>query len=243
MDQLIVAYPDAVINGDNITIEVDSGIFVMCNLNIESYEYNSWDLKGNDLTQKVKQAINYINLVPYTKENKLVLILQYVRDSFRRIAGFNTKIIEENDVDFPEYDVTTDLIWQQLAKKFSVSTERKLHIITYGTIFILDTPKQCQKVFNSAILRGSYANTPEKFSLAYKSLLKLRGTSKKVQWEVRGAELFKSFMEEVVKSIEKNNLTTIGIVCRAGYHRSVSCAEMLIHLYPNRTVKHLTLNN
>lgn len=243
MDQLIAAYPDAVINRDNLTIEVSSGIFVMCNLDIENHEYNSWDLKGNNLTQKVKHAIDDVNLVPHTKENKLVLILQHVRDGFRKIAGFDTKTIEENDVDFPEYDVTTDLIWQHLEKKFSVNTERKLNIVTYGTTFILDTPKKCQKVFNSAILRGSYANAPEKFSLAYKSLLKLRGTSKKVQWEVRGAELFKSFMEEVVKSIEENNLTTIGIICRAGHHRSVSCAEMLVHLYPNRTVEHLTLNN
>jgi RNase adaptor protein for sRNA GlmZ degradation len=116
-----------------------------------------------------------------------------------------------------------DDIWLYLKNKFNVKTDRKLHIITCGTQFILDVPKQCQKVFNSAILRND--NTDRK-SPSFKALLKLRGTSSKIQQEVRDGKLFKNFMENVVQEIEDNNLATIGIICRAGHHRSVACAEM-----------------
>ncbi len=244
MDNLKIAYPNANIKDNILIIEVLDDISVMFNItDIENNEYHAWDTRGVNYTEKLKQAIADVQIIPHTEKDKLVLILQYFKDSFSKIAGFDTNTINENDVDFPKYDGLTDSLWPVLKHKFNVNTERILKIYTYGTTFMLEPPKDCQKIFNSSILRGSHSNAPEKFGLSYKSLLKLRGTSLKVQKEVRGAELYRSFMEEIVANIEGNNLHVIAIICRAGHHRSVSCAEMLIHLYPNRIVKHLTIEN
>ena len=241
MDNLKLLYPDADIIDNKIIIKITNDVSAMFNIDIENHEYIAWDSKGQDHTDKLTQAIADIKIIQHKPEDKLILILQSFRDSFGKIAGFETTTIDENDIDLPTYDGTADKLWSVLKSKFNVDTNRKLKIYTYGTIFLFDAPKDCQRIFNSSILRGSHANLPEKYGLSYKSLLKLRGTSLKVQQEVRGAELYKTFIEEVVSAIETENLHTIGIICRAGHHRSVSCAEMLLHLYPNRTVDHLTM--
>lgn len=243
MEKLKIAYPDAYLQGDFIIIDIIDGVTVMFREDIENNEYNAWDNKGTDLTDKLKKAIDDVNNLPYKQEDKLVLIFEFFRDSFGKIAGFNTDMVERNDFDFPKYDGKNDKVWEILKIKYNVNVDRKLHIYTYGTTFMFHPPKNCQMVFNSCVLRGSQANKPEKFGLGYKSLLKLRGTNLKVQQEVRGAKLFIPFMEDLVANIEDNDLDKIAIVCRAGHHRSVSCAEMLGHLYPNRTVEHLTINN
>ena len=216
---------------------------MMFHENIQNNEYNAWNNKGEDLTDRLSQAIADVELLPHQSEDKLILIVQSFVDSFGKIAGFDTQILEENDIDFPCYDGKSDKLWDILRIKYNVNTTRKLHIYTYGTRFWFDTIAGCQRTFDSAILRGSLASVQkEQEKLSYKSLLKLRGTSLKVQEEVRGAQLFRPFMEQIVSSIEASNLNTIAITCRAGHHRSVSCAEMLIHLYPNRTVEHLTID-
>lgn len=244
LKKLTLAYPEKIdTKGNFVSFEPLKGVHVLFHNDIENNEYNAWNDKGVDLTKKLTDAINDSKLLNYNPEDKLVTIFQLFIDSFSRIPGFGAKLLEENDIDFPCYDGQNDNIWNILKTKYNVNTNRKLCVYTYGTKFMVDVPKQCQRVFDSSILRGSLANSSEKEGLSYKSLLKLRGTSLKVQEEVRGAELFKSFMENVVKTIEENDYSKIAITCRAGHHRSVSCAEMLVHLYPDRTVNHLTISN
>ena len=91
-------------------------------------------------------------------------------------------------------------------------------------------------------MRGSEISKHDKREL-YKALVKLRGTNLKVQQEIRYAELYQEFIENIIKEVELNNFIKISIVCKAGHHRSVACAEMLIHIYPNRTIQHLTIAN
>ena len=242
MDNLKLIYPDADIVDDKIIIKVVGDVSVMFNIDIENNEYHAWDLKGTNHTEKLKQAIIDVNSIPHDEENKLALILQYFKDNFNKTILLNSDTINENDIDFPEYDGTVDILWNLFKKQFNVNTKRNLKIYTYGTTYMLDPPKDCQQIFDSSILRGSHSNPPEKYGIPYKSLLKLRGTSLKVQQEIRGGELYKSFMSNIVNNIETNDLHTIAIVCKFGRHRSVSCAEMLVHLYPNRTVDHLTID-
>ena len=62
----------------------------------------------------------------------------------------------------------------------------------------------------------------------------MRGTDLQIQREVRECSIFEDFISNIVSDIEKRDLHVIAIICRAGHHRSVACAEMLIHLYKNR---------
>jgi hypothetical protein len=125
--------------------------------------------------------------------------------------------------------------------KYNVNVNRKLKILTYGTRFEpgLDLTKyKIQETFNATVLRGGQ----EKNNLTFKLLIKLRGDDPRIQQEVRHAVLFESFVENIILNVETRNLERISIVCRAGHHRSVSCSEMLIHLYPLIKMKHLTIN-
>ena len=144
----------------------------------------------------------------------------------------------ENTIPIEPYDGKTDPLWNELKEQYNVNTERKLHIVTYGTAFVHAAPKKCQFVFNAAIMRG---NTVKRSPLQ-KKLVKLRGTNLRLQQDIRNADLFPKFINSTVKQIEKDNLNHIAIICRAGHHRSVAAAEMLMYLYPNRTVKHLTID-
>ena len=127
-----------------------------------------------------------------------------------------------------------------MQKKYSVNTDRKLHIYTYGTTIFPEMPHQIKStcaIYNASILRGQF----KKGSADFKALTKLRGTSLLLQYEMRNAVLFEQFVDDIIKNIESNDLHEIAIICKMGRHRSVACAEMLIFLYPNRTVTHLTI--
>ena len=242
MDNLKLSYPDMIESNNLIFINInDINVMFGTDLeNIEKYEYNAWDTKGNDYTSKLTQAICDVKKIPHNPKDNIILILQYFKDSLGVIAGFDTNTLSdiENDVNLSPYDGKSDLIWSVMKNKYNVNIDRYLKIYTYGTTFIFDAPKDCQHIFNASILKGS---AKENIGLSYKSLLKLRGTSLKVQYEVRHAVMFTQFIEEIISKIEKENLKTIAIICRAGHHRSVACAEMLIHMYQNRIVEHLTI--
>ncbi len=137
------------------------------------------------------------------------------------------------------YNGLGDTIREKIKNKLNVDTKRKLHIYTYGTSFLFESPKGCQEVYNASVLRGNH----KKHSSEFKELVKLRGTDLQIQHEVRECPIFYDFVKDLVEDIETRNLNTIAIICRAGHHRSVACAEMLVHLYPNRTVDHLTIKN
>jgi len=142
----------------------------------------------------------------------------------------------------PEYKGEEDNFWNLMKEKYSVNVDRNLKIIPYGTAFEagLDLSKyKIQKTFNAIVLRGGL----EKNNITFKTLIKLRGDDKRIQKEVRNAILFYSFVENMISEIESENLERIAIICRAGKHRSVSLAYMLINLYPNTKIKNLTINH
>lgn len=125
-----------------------------------------------------------------------------------------------------------------MKQRHKVHSERSLKIFTYGKRYIFQPPKGNEKIFDAEVIRGS----ADKKSLAWKTLIKLRGTSPQIQYEQREARLFESFVEEIIETIEKEDLQVIAIICKAGHHRSVAIAEMLKNLYINGSTKHLTIS-
>jgi hypothetical protein len=247
MNKLFCQYPNLCNTNDVIMIEPINGTFLMFSEDIEHSEYNAWNTKGDNLTEKLTSAIEEVKTMKYNSDDKLVLIIQCFLDMLCDIAGFNNNGIQhENDIDLPPYDGANDKLWNILKNKYSVNTNRMLHVYTYGSRFIFEPPKDCRSdcVFDASILRGSVVDKSNAANtISIKSLSKLRGTSLKVQEEIRGAKLFVQFITKLVERIELENLSVISITCKAGHHRSVACAEMLNYLYPNIIITHLTINN
>lgn len=232
-----LSFPGTIVEGDTFTVPVIDDI--MLSINSDCSDPFAWDTKGTDYSSKISTVIDNVNTFSPTDKNKLLLVLQQFRDLFSKsgIAGMDG--CDESKIDVPPYDGSTDSLWSKIKSKYNVNTLRKLKIVTYGTVYIHETPKECQQVFNSAVLRGGQ----EKKTVSYKMLIKLRGTDARIQQDVRNAVLFQSFIEDVVSNIESKNLTTIAIVCRAGHHRSVACAEMLKNLYMSVSTEHLTIDH
>lgn len=202
---------------------------VTVSINSDASNGESWDSKGKIYTDRLTRVVLSVEANPHTEEDKLLLVLQQFRDSFLGgVAGMEETI---NDIPITPYDGKSDPIWNQLKEQYNVNVDRKLRIVTYGTIFIHEQPKKCQHVFNAAIMRGNCI----KRSPLQKKLVQLRGTDLRLQQDIRNADLFPKFINSVVKQIEEDNLHNIAIICRAGHHRSVATAEMLMYLYPNRT--------
>lgn len=232
LEQIEKLYPQSTFSNDFFTIPVSSNVNLMIDVNGENYV--AWDDKGTDYSLILDEIS--LKLMNET-QNKLLLFLQYFRDHL--VGGSYGMELSEDDSQAKLYEPSGDNIWEKLRNKFNVKADRKVHIYTYGTSYMSEPPKGCQEVYNAAILRGSH----KKHSQEFKALVKLRGTDPQIQQEVRECPIFYDFIEDIVKNIESKNLHTIAIICRAGHHRSVACAEMLVNLYVNRTVDHLTIKN
>lgn len=238
LDKIKKIYHDAVLTDGTITLYVTDDVGISSQLNGE--DIYAWDNKGTDYTDKLDRIIADVEANPHTSDDKLLLILQQFRD---QLLGSTMAGIEVSDAikDIPDYNGKTDPLWNKLTEKYNVKRDRKLEIDTYGTRFIFDIPKGVQSVHNAAILRGNFPKT----AATKKALTKLRGTNLKLQEDVRNANGFLDFINDVVKDIEENDLNHIAIICKAGHHRSVACAEMLKFLYTNEThvrVNHLTID-
>lgn len=112
-------------------------------------------------------------------------------------------------------------------------SSRDLIIYTWGRQLRKQAPGDSQRDFNAAVLngRGGGAN-----------LRRENGLCESVQNNVSRCALFPTWLEMVVSSVEKNNLTTISVACAKGRHRSVAAAELLKQrYYPNAKVFHLTI--
>jgi hypothetical protein len=237
MEQLFMLYPEATVSEDFFTIPLVLDVTV--NINRDCTEVYAWDVKGKDYSENLLAVVKDVTIRnPQTDQiTKLLLILQQFKDTFSTVAGFlSTTADEDAELDMPYYNPLTDGLWELLRKKLKVNTERNLHVFTYGTRFIFEQPDSCQMVFDAAILHGS-----EKVKWQKKLLEKLRGTDGRIQQDVRECAIFGSFLENIISNIEKQDLKSIAVICRAGRHRSVAIAEMLVHIYPNRTVEHLTI--
>jgi hypothetical protein len=238
MDDVIVSFPGTIVSDDdNILVPIYGNI--MMSVKFDCSDCVVWDDKGTDYTEKISNAIDDLTVIPHNDRDKLLIFLQHFRDSvsINNIAGMECG--DESLIDMRPYDGSKDPIWKKMEIKFNVKVSRYLKIITYGTVYIFEKPKTCQTVFNASKLRGGQ----DRKSVSYKMLIKLRGTDTRIQQDVRNAELFEKFINEIVCDVETNNLNTIAIICRAGHHRSVACAEMLKHLYKNAITEHMTIDN
>jgi hypothetical protein len=214
-------------------VHITSNVCLIIDENGENYV--AWDNKGTNYSLILEE----ISLKLMKEDNRLLLFLQEFRD--RLVGGeYGMEICENNDdQQIKLYDGKSDEFWQRVKTKFNVKIDRKLHIYTYGTTYLFESPRGCQKVYNAAVLRGNH----KKHSREFKALVKMRGTDLQIQQEVRECPIFCEFMENIIADIESSNFHTVAIVCRAGHHRSVACTEMLVHLYTNIIVDHLTIKN
>jgi hypothetical protein len=86
--------------------------------------------------------------------------------------------------------------------------------------------------FNAAVLYGRKEGTN----------WTLDGRSEEIRIAVRKCPDYNHFMQFMVNTIEKKDCYTIGINCRAGRHRSVTCAWDLLHTYyPQSEIIYLEL--
>ena len=221
-------YPRTVFNDSYFIVPITKDVYVSINTTGENII--AWNDKGTDYEKVLEDILLNLNKdLSVNSKNKVLLILQHFRDHLLGGAyGMDQNDLSDDCTEITYYDALKDNIWTKLKNKFNVDTKRKLHIYTYGTSFLFDSPKSCQATYNAAVLRGSH----KKHFAEFKELVKLRGTDLQIQQEIRECPIFYEFVEDIVKDIESKNLRIISITCRAGHHRSVACAEMLIYLYP-----------
>lgn len=113
--------------------------------------------------------------------------------------------------------------------------KRHLFIVVWGRKVRKNIPAEyaIEKNFNAAVLHGKRSGADWRQSAK---------DDEGVFNAVMSGKVFPTFMEEMVKNIEKNDLHRIGINCAKGRHRSVSCA-MALHkyYYPNTEIHYLEL--
>jgi|SaaInlStandDraft_4_1057021.scaffolds.fasta_scaffold01355_3 hypothetical protein len=225
---------------DHTLIKINDDINVVLYSDIDGDYHYAWNNKKEDetLTEKLLESIKYVkNMKLNANDDMDVLILKYFTDYFTDTPGFDMAG-NDNLIDIEDYVGSNDVFWKKLQIRHKVNMERHLKVYTYGTTFTFEPPKGCQAIYNACIIRSKIDNKDLR-----KKLSKLRGTDKKIQTEVRSSAAFESFVGDIVRDIEHNNYNTIAVICRAGHHRSVACAEMLANIYPNRKVHHLNINN
>lgn len=153
---------------------------------------------------------------------------QLFLDTEQNVAGFeadeDTPVLQENAIDF----------WPWLQTK--ADSNRDLRVETYGNKFArFKHYTGVQRRFNALVINSS---KPKHVDLRH-----ARGTHREVQKCVESGKRFQEVMTNIVETVERENLETIGIYCRAGHHRSVACAELLKrHIYPKADVRHLTIS-
>ncbi len=172
-------------------------------------------------------------MLPYsiTSDNDKIsttnIIINWIKDP-DRIDGFE----EETE----SYIFDTEIDYKNIKlflPKIKVNIDRKIDIYTWGRKK-RDCPKGFDKNFNAAIINGKKRGA---------NIRRYDGRTEEVQYTVVRGKFFFEFFQSIIKSIEKDNLSIIGINCSAGRHRCVSCAELLKkYYYPNAILHHLELN-
>jgi RNase adaptor protein for sRNA GlmZ degradation len=238
LDKIRLLYQDCKYDNGILTVYVREDICVV--LDKELKECYAYDKKGNNYTNKLKDIINFVNKLDQHLSHKYCTILQYFSDNFYTIPGVNNNNTDINpNSNYLNYDGKNDFFWQMIKEKYNVNTERKLCIVTYGIKFLSNQPNYCQKIYNAGMLRLENKKGCE---LSMNYYMRQRGTCPLIQEQVRCSLLFTTLMESIIEDLEKYNYGCIGIVCIAGHHRSVACAEMLKNLYTNIECKHLTIH-
>jgi hypothetical protein len=199
-----------------------------------------WDFVGTDyrrLIQEVQDVTEKtLALDPAASFDRVAKEALADRlDEKRSEAAAGLVLVEDGYV-FEPYDPSGDDLWERLRPLVKDPT-KGLKVTTWGTRFILpdvpsDQPKGVEQIFDASHLRGKRS----------KATIKLRGTNPILQKTVRDCPGFESLMRRIVTEVETKGLSHIGVICRGGHHRSVTVAELLVNLYPEAKVSHLTID-
>lgn len=123
--------------------------------------------------------------------------------------------------------------------ELGVDAGRRIRILTFGKHRLKKFPSELMQVqahITCNIKKFHYLTRNNKH------LTKLSGLHDEVQGQICRCGFFASWIGDVVKRIEQNNLTSLALNCFKGTHRSVAAAEILKKAYyPLADVKHLTL--
>ena len=139
--------------------------------------------------------------------------------------------------DAPGFSVEV-VIGDGLPDKITLSREpdrsRQLRIYSYGIAIRSHKPDDSQRNW----FVGVMTTKPHGVDLR-----KYNGKSSEVQAGIAKDPKFASIMNNIVDSVETDNLTCISIACTKGRHRSVAVAELLKSwVYPDAEVIHLTIS-
>jgi hypothetical protein len=171
-------------------------------------------------------------------DNKINEFTSENKDTNTVIDKISTWIIDcaqDEDEEFKDEDTDNDDNTSINIPEVEHDSSRTLFIVVWGRGIRKAIPSEykIEKNFNAGVLHGK------------KSGVNWRHSAKEdddVFKAVMCGKAFPTFMESMVKNIEKNNLHRIGINCTKGRHRSVSCARALQkYYYPNTEIKYLEL--
>lgn len=215
------AFPDRVeVRGECATVTLLPDTFASVT---KAGDVDVWDSHGTDYRPMLASLPDTDDVV-----GKLVAL----QAELERTAGFAPPAEEVAALEaLPPYDPTSDALLTTL--QTTVQTERALCISTYGTRFVFEPPSGTQRVYDASGLRGER----NKFTA------RLRGTDARLLQTVRAIPQFDAFIRAIVSDVERNGLSRVAVICRAGRHRSVAIAEWLRQLYPSATVTHLTIHH
>jgi len=211
--------------GRGVTIERDGdqpligGVWVSCDgLNpqdVADFLRLMFERKGDD---------NEVDYYTWPKQ-----ILLWARANAEG-EGFGEDSCEEDEFDDDCAGIET--LYLNPALKALADPNRELKISTWGRALMKNAPAGAVN-FNAAVLsgRGHGVNTR-----------KMNGLCLEVQTAVSKCSLFPTWMELVIRKIERDDLCHIAVNCTKGRHRSVAAAELLKMLYYKRAdVHHLTI--
>ncbi len=219
----------------------DDFIFVNFTINDEIYYCEITDeahvkiyTESNDFTKIINNIIKYIPSILSPRSVPAFIINQFIDQIIEIVelssAGFDEMSDSDNDYN------CKDLIqfWKNLQSSSNIN--RNINITSFGNKYkgFESTKNSFDISFNALCVRSKMKKGM--------NLSKLRGTDVEVQQIVNRGKGFCDFITHIVHKIETHNYTNIGIFCRAGHHRSVSCVELLKkHIYKKAHVNHLNL--
>ncbi len=183
----------------------------------------------NDLTnfELLPNCTNVKNKELEKKRDKLIKTHGDIMFSMKLLIEWYDDI-EEN---LPITTMWKDELSKPLPEDIKVDLNRDLRIYVWGRKKRKFLAEKVDHNFNAAVLYGKKTGVN----------WKLDGRSEEIQIAVMKCPMFHSFMKIMLETIESKNCKKIGINCRAGRHRSVTCAIMLSKYYPKTIIYYLEL--
>jgi RNase adaptor protein for sRNA GlmZ degradation len=124
-----------------------------------------------------------------------------------------------------------------VAERFSANAERDLVIYTWGAKKRRSCPHETGASFSVEHLAYREGASAHGIDLS-----ETTGMDPELKKIVSEAARFRGSMAAIIDRVERENLTSIAINCRHGWHRSVAMANVLKDLhYPKAKVTHLEL--